>query len=225
MVCKKNEIESRKWLEKSVAQNEPHAVFSKGLMYRDGLLGVKQDYAQAKIWFEKAIQLNDTSAMIEMGNLYFNGHGVKRDLNQAEIWFNKAKAHGSIEADVALAGLYIVRARQQGGNDKLYKQAKVLLDKALEVENREEMRAQIYYMLGLIYQKNGLGLTQDTKIAYQYFLQASNGGNVHAQMEMAYHLYHGDGVEKNQELAIKIAEKLCQTNQYQPACDALQGIK
>lgn len=221
---KKNDVEARKWLEKSVAQNEPYAVFSKGLMYRDGLLGVKQDYAQAKIWFEKAIQLNDTSAMIEMGNLYLNGHGVQQDFNQAEMWFNKAVALGTIEAEAALASVYIQRARQQGGNDKLYKQAKLLLEKALQANLDENMKVQIYHMLGLLYQ-NGWGVAQDYKIAYMYFSQASDGGNLYARMEVIRSLYHGTGVEKNQAFAIKIAENLCQTHQYQPACDALQGIK
>lgn len=65
------------------------------------------------------------------------------------------------------------------------------------------------YNLGLLYLQ-GLGVTKDSKEAFEWLRKSAEQGNREAQNQLGNMYFNGDGVEKNIHEAMKWAEKSAQ---------------
>ena len=69
-----------------------------GVMYRDGLRGLKKDFTQAFMWFKRAADLKDVSCLTGCGVLYLQGRGVERSSSRGLIMMGAAATMGSEHA-------------------------------------------------------------------------------------------------------------------------------
>ena len=82
-----------------------------GVMYRDGLRGLKKDFTQAFMWFKRAADLKDVSCLTGCGVLYLQGRGVERSSSRGLTMLGVAAALGSAHACGVLG-----RANAEGRN-------------------------------------------------------------------------------------------------------------
>ena len=74
-----------------------------GYVYRDGLCGLKRDFAQAFMWLKRAADLKDVCATQACGVLYLKGAGVERSPSRGMTMLGMAAAMGSEHACGCLA--------------------------------------------------------------------------------------------------------------------------
>ena len=103
----KNEIEARKWLERSAEHGNTAAQFEMGLVLRDGR-GAIQDYPGAMRWISLAAEAGYGRAQFALGDMYRLGTGTPVDEVKAYTWLNLAAAQG---VDGAVAVRDVVRSR------------------------------------------------------------------------------------------------------------------
>ena len=84
-----SEIDTLLTCVKADIQEDIHAQYSLGVMYRDGL-GVTQDDKKAIAWYQKAAEQDDVRAQYELANLLFNG--PEPDYKEASVWYYMAAA-------------------------------------------------------------------------------------------------------------------------------------
>lgn len=85
----KDFAETRRWLDKAMAQGSAEATRRIGDMYKEGR-GTEQDYKQAAAWYTNAAEAGDPQAQYEIGVLYKNGLGVETDRVKAHMWLSLA---------------------------------------------------------------------------------------------------------------------------------------
>jgi TPR repeat protein len=177
------------------------AVNKLGLLYRDGIGFVVQDYSKAIEYFKKAAGLGNSDGLFNLGLLYYYGNGVKQNYCTAQEYYEKAAKLGNIRSFVSLGELYhyghcvrqdFSRAREYyekaiklGNNDALVNLRE--LDKILNEKINEQIGELLkkadngddfsINRLGLIY-RDGIGfVTKDYNKSIEYFEKAANFGN------------------------------------------------
>jgi TPR repeat protein len=89
----KNEIEARKWLERSAGHGNAAAQYELGLALRDGR-GAIQDFPGAMKWINLAAEAGYGRAQFALGVMYRLGTGTPVDEVKAYTWLNLAAAQG-----------------------------------------------------------------------------------------------------------------------------------
>jgi uncharacterized protein len=138
------------------------------------------DFATALREFKSLADQGDAFAQFYMGELYLNGLGVSRNFDTATEWFAIAAEQGNSKAQQNMKiisspcknGFF---AAKQGDFATALREFKSLAD-------RGDALAQ-YYM-GDLY-LNGLGVSQDTKVATKWFTLSAEQGNADAQNNLA----------------------------------------
>jgi TPR repeat protein len=82
--------ERAKRLRKGAAKGYRVDQFEFGLLYYNGVEGVKRDVTTAEEWIQKAAVQGLAGAQNMLGNMYMDGEGVERDMEQAVVWWKKA---------------------------------------------------------------------------------------------------------------------------------------
>ena len=82
-------------MKKRAERNDIEAISQLGCEYRDGEMGLPQDYGKAmKLWL-KAGELGCLEAYGKVANAYYNGQGVERDLMKAKHYWELASMGGN----------------------------------------------------------------------------------------------------------------------------------
>lgn len=99
-----DDVQARKWYEKSAAQGQTKAQFSLGTLYFNGEGGPK-DYQQALRWLRLAADQGMALAQTKLAIMYDYGEGVPKDKVQAYMWLTLAAKYGDKSAPLLLASL------------------------------------------------------------------------------------------------------------------------
>jgi uncharacterized protein len=179
--------------------------YAEAVKLASGLGGTRIDLPKAAEYLQRAAAKNEPEAEAHLAYWVINGvGGLAKDNVKAEQWAKKALADGltvkatnSVEAQIALAGLY--RFGLGVSND---------LGKAAELYQKaaDQGNAMAQFNLGWLYQ-NGLGVTKDLGKAAELYQKAADQGNAQAQTELAWFYEGGRGVPKDMGKAAELYQK------------------
>ncbi len=151
------------WYERAALQNNSHAQFMTGVLYADGLGGVKQDFRRAADWYRQAAEQGEARAAYRLAWLYLEGHGVLIDEAEATIWLRRAANAGHPSAQFDLANLYY---EGKGVTQDRFQAYEWYLKSALQGY------ARAWQSLGYLHEK-GEGTQQNLSKAYQWYWLAA----------------------------------------------------
>ena len=231
-----NYDQARYWWEKAAAQGQRIAQYNLGVLYDEGR-GVSQDYHLAAQWYRKAAQQGFISAQYNLGNLYRDGKGVPQNAYIARDWQEKAAAQGDRDAMYALGSLYRQGALGISGNGQ-HALAFYWLEQAA-MRGHPQAQAELAGLYA-----RGEGVVRDPAIAAKWQRaaataqtgtentdnsdltaieqteQAAMHGDTQAQVALANHYAHGDGIARDEEAALK----WWQVAAAQGSTDAMQAL-
>ena len=231
-----NYDQARYWWEKAAAQGQRIAQYNLGVLYDEGR-GVSQDYHLAAQWYRKAAQQGFISAQYNLGNLYRDGKGVPQNAYIARDWQEKAAAQGDRDAMYALGSLYRQGALGISG-DGQHALAFYWLEQAA-MRGHPQAQAELAGLYA-----RGEGVVRDPAIAAKWQRaaataqtgtentdnsdltaieqteQAAMHGDTQAQVALANHYAHGDGIAHDEEAALK----WWQVAAAQGSTDAMQAL-
>lgn len=234
--CKKDPVETFKWLKKAADQDDIRAQCMVGFFYYSGEGTEKNDslandiltkvYGRAKQLAEKG----NTSAMFALGHLYGSGFGgATLDQNQAVDWWKKGTELGDKDCRANLIKYYyaksdywrIVPLLDQGVKegdalsmynlgDCYFKGDGVERDYAKAVELYEKAAKQGHATaknnLGMCY-KLGKGVVQDYTMAVKLFKEGADQEDLVAKHNLGLCYYNGQGVEQDYAKAVQLFEE------------------
>eukprot|EP00828_Plagiopyla_frontata_P042927 TRINITY_DN655_c0_g1_i4.p1 TRINITY_DN655_c0_g1~~TRINITY_DN655_c0_g1_i4.p1 ORF type:complete len:487 (-),score=106.05 TRINITY_DN655_c0_g1_i4:137-1597(-) len=119
-------------------------------------------------YFEQAYYLGSAKAAFNLGMCYEKGWAVNQNFQKAKSYYREASDKGDIKGKLQLAH-YLMKDANNDQEEDDYFQAYNILQ---EVIKQNANLAQAYYYLGFLYE-NGFGVTQDMKIARNYFVKAT----------------------------------------------------
>ena len=160
--------------------------------------GYPKDYKSAKEWFERAAKANNNLAQKALGDIYIKAMGVKQDVKEAIKWYTLAANNGNAEAQSVLGDCYFyaIEVRQD-------------YPKAIAFYKQASERGDIYAQekLAYCYYNGKGGLKRDYEEAAKRYLELDKHGSIRASYYLAMMNYEGNGFEKNEDEALKWAEK------------------
>ncbi|WP_438482369.1 LysM peptidoglycan-binding domain-containing protein [Oleiharenicola lentus] len=172
-------------------QADAEAQNSLGNIYTNGLLGVKQDYAQALDWYRKAGDRGFAPAQFNLGLVYEMGRGVAADERQAFKYYLMAAEQGFAAAQFNIGNMY---SSGRGVGQDLF-EANLWYKQAAE---KGIVEAQ--FNLGLGYEA-GRGVKKDEVQAARWYRLAADRGFSRAQYNLGLLYEDGRGVTKNEATA------------------------
>ena len=90
--------EAMERVTRRVELNDPIAIYSKGVYYRDGANGYPQDYKKALQNWHRATELGCVEAYRSIGCAYDLGQGVEVDTKRAKHYYELAAIGGDVQA-------------------------------------------------------------------------------------------------------------------------------
>lgn len=142
----------------------------------------------------------DSVAQYKLGKMLISGKGWQRDVSGGEAWFMKAAQQGEIEAQKALALLYITE-EVEGSSVNRAQTFKWLETVATQGD------AEAQRLLGFMY-AGGIGVAKDEVKSIKWIQQSASDGNTKAQLSVSNLYRRGtNGVASSEELAIEWALK------------------
>jgi uncharacterized protein len=183
------------------------------------------NYVEALPIAQEFAAKDDAVAMLMLGRMMQKGLGVDADAKQAQYWFSKAAEKGNVDAQLALAlifleqqnlaegGPLLEKAAQAGNvtaqynlglfysgiynNEPQWPQAATWFQKAAD-----QGFADAQYNLALLY-TDGRGVEKDSVKAASWFGKAALQGLPDAALEYGVLVFRGEGVEKDEALGAK----------------------
>jgi len=162
-----------------------------GNAYTNGLLGLKQDFAEALTWYRRAAEKGFAPAQFNLGLAYELGRGVPADERQAFKYYLMAAEQGFAAAQFNVGNMY--SAGRGVGQD--FFESNLWFKQAAE---KGVVEAQ--FNLGLAYEA-GRGVKKDEVAAARWYKQAADRGFARAQYNLGLLLEDGRGVAKNEAAA------------------------
>ncbi|MGE0008468.1 MAG: tetratricopeptide repeat protein [Parvibaculaceae bacterium] len=188
------------------------------LLYED------KDYKGAREIAEAAAKKGDARAMAMLGLFYQKGYGVGADLNKAVDWYAGAAEKNNVDAQYALADIYLGGALGEPDMERgRYWLIKAAGQGRPEAEHRlgllaaeetppdwtsaadwfRKAAAQGYpdaqYNLGVLYSE-GKGVEQSKITAGEWFAKAAMKGHPDAALDYGIMVFRGDGVKKDEKV-------------------------
>ncbi len=167
-----------------------------GKQYQFGF-GTEADYAIAAGWFQEAAGKNHKYAQYSLALLYQHGKGVEQNYEKAFSLMKKSHEQGNAYASYELAKMYEGGIGTLQSNDyaeKCYRLAFLGFSK-LENTSKDD---SLLYRIGSMY-LNGKGTEKDEQKAEQYFLKASQYGNVTARYQLAKMYLHQEVARQDED--------------------------
>ncbi|KAJ3283930.1 hypothetical protein HDU79_008650 [Rhizoclosmatium sp. JEL0117] len=201
-----------KMIEMAAEQGNIEAKFGLATLYQKGAkeIGISKNANKAVRWFEELAESGDFRGQLGLAELYHDGEGINVDFNKALYYANLAASQNFIvEMHTNFLGISAKAGCQtsqwqlgmmfytgEGIKQEIEKGIRHITMAAEGSDGSPEAQ----FTLGVIY-KNGYGVTQNTKLAFDWFLKAANQGFESAQHTVSLMYQWGDGVEKNVEKA------------------------
>lgn len=134
----------------------------------------------------------DVRAQFVLGNMHHEGLGAPRNYVESERWFRKAAEQGHLDAQHALAHLYV--SKHEGIQQSAAEAAKWFRLAA------EKGHAESQGALGNLY-ATGQGVTQDHIESNRWLQRAADQGLASAQYALGVKYLQGHGVERDEAKA------------------------
>ncbi len=164
-------------LLKAIEPMDEQEIYNWGVIYFNGVGGVKKDYEKALKMFELAAGENYASAERALGWMYFQGKGVEKDETKGAKLLLRAYEQGVEDAGLLyvvgqmfLYALYV--------EEDIVKGIQLLKDAADKKYDENCSAAQC--LLGQIYYE-GKYIMRDLKEAEKWLIMAKNNGNEEAR--------------------------------------------
>ncbi len=93
-------------LQKHVDKGNANAQIMLGTQYRDGGMGLQQNFKRAARLYERAAAQGHADAQMRLGHCYEFGNGVKIDCKTAAQWYRRAADQGYPDAQYNLGLLF-----------------------------------------------------------------------------------------------------------------------
>lgn len=164
-------------------RGDVYSQFRMGQLYYEGK-GVRADDREAAMWFLKAAQQDHGEAQFILATMYEKGAGVVKSDEEAFKWYLQAATQGHERASVILesAKWTIHKQKHLAGDDTYVHPGHD--DSESPVQSRSDQR-------------------QGGEELFQKYLVKAQAGDVDAQYNLGIMYYHGDGVAKNHDEALK----------------------
>lgn len=164
-------------LLKAIEPMDEQEIYNWGVIYFNGVGGVKKDYEKALKMFELAAGENYASAERALGWMYFQGKGVEKDETKGAKLLLRAYEQGVEDAGllyvVGQMFLYALHVEED-----IVKGIQLLKDAADKKYDENCSAAQC--LLGQIYYE-GKYISRDLKEAEKWLIMAKNNGNEEAR--------------------------------------------
>ena len=193
----KNCSEAVRWYRLAANQGYAGAQYQLGVKY-DGSWCTAPDDTKAVKWYRLAANQGVADAQYQLGTKYNDGLGVRQDFSKAVKWYQLA------------ANQRVVGAQYQLGEKYMFGEG-IRQDYAKAAEwfrlAAEQGHGIAQYNMGQLLRR-GLGVGQSyEQAAYWYLAAAGNGpkyeeSSINARFNLAMMHMLGDGVEKNNILAL-----------------------
>ncbi len=187
--------QARYWAQQAADQENNAGYTILGLIYYD-----EENYLFAKAYLEKGAQLGNNRAREALAEMYHEGKGVEKDAEKARAFLTDAIADGDEEAKLLLS-LYNLKDNH---ND---------LDAVAHDEQSIDSNDPIALLILSARYKEGMGVEQDLKKAFQLCKKAADMGYAPAQYDLASYYRHGQGTAKDDREAfnylLKSAKQDC----------------
>ena len=182
------------------AEMVPEIAYLKGVVYRDGLSGVKKDLPKTAQMFTLAANRGHAQAQLDLAVMYAEGIGVSRDLDKFLHWTEKAAEQGVVDAALNIGCLYF----SGGGGGRI----KVDYGKALKYLKLavDGGRFSACAYLGAMYQK-GYGVNVDNMEALKWFKLGAENGDARSENNLGYMYLKGFGTVKDTAKAVDCFQK------------------
>ncbi len=161
-------------------------------------------YKDAFTQLQKASELGSGDADYYLGELTYNGLGTVKDYKKGWDYTNSAIKKGFKMAYWRIANAYKTGKgvkKDVDKADKYYLEAIEAMKKLAEAGDPEALGN-----LGAMY-SSGEGVTQNDKIAFEYYLKSANKGYAFIQSNLAQMYQYGSGTDLNLNEAVKWYEK------------------
>ncbi|KAJ3283927.1 hypothetical protein HDU79_008647 [Rhizoclosmatium sp. JEL0117] len=224
----KNANKAVRWFEELAESGDFRGQLGLAELYHDGE-GINVDFNKALYYANLAASQNCADALQLLGDMYLNGRGITKSADQAfSHYFKSAKLNNTdglrmvgwmcqqgigTNQDSQLASHHYLLAAKAGCQTSQWQLGMMFYTgEGIKQEIEKGIRhitmaaegsdgsPEAQFTLGVIY-KNGYGVTQNTKLAFDWFLKAANQGFESAQHTVSLMYQWGDGVEKNVEKA------------------------
>jgi TPR repeat protein len=182
---KKSQKKAFQSLRASARMGYPEGLYYTALAYLEGR-SVQADPAQGEKYLMQAFDAGHDKAATTLGLLLAQGEkGIRKDVDRAKELLDYGASQGDVEAITALASLYI-----QGTLTASESEARRMLEMAARKDHPEAMYRQSLLLAG-----------ESPKASYKWALRAAEFGHLDAQFAVGAALYHGKGVEVNEDEA------------------------
>jgi uncharacterized delta-60 repeat protein len=158
------------------------------------------DHATAFKQYRRAAGSGIPEAQVRLGQMYEQGIGTERNYEKALEWYQKAAETGDLNGQAHLGMLFI--SPQGPGAAAHLDQAFKWLKKPAEAGN-----ARAQGGLGYLYKVGFYGVPANFSDALTWLLRGADQGDPFAQFHLSMMYMQGEGVAKNEELAVEYLRK------------------
>ena len=211
-----NQLEAAKLLEQGAIAGNKNCINMLGYCYERGL-GVRVDADRAVMLYQKAGGAGHDAAMYNLGRCYENGIGsLSKNLEESFKWYRKSAKAGNKSGMFAFARCY----NHGIGTIKNPSTAFVWYRDAAKAGHTDAMN-----VVGIYYLEGTTVVARNVEKAVAWYKKASDAGNVHASYNLAICYSNGDGVKKNQELAIELLNSVIKNGETDLQEKAMAALK
>jgi len=167
----------------SAKKGEPIAQYNLGVIYFNGLYGLKKDYYQSFEWYSKSAIQGFAPSQTELAKMYRDGKGVNQDGSKALKWFTKAAEQDDTHAKYNLGSMFL-------NGEAISADYSRALYWFQEAAKHGHVSAQ--YNLGIMF-RDGKGMQKDGYKAVEWFKLAAGQGDLDSQYNLAMMYLTGEG--------------------------------
>lgn len=159
---------------------------------------IHASYSEIVPLVNKYVNENRENAEIFMADMLMYGLGVEQDTKKAEEMFSRLAENGNVYAQFVMIQTHLVPvapSKKENEVGDVYAGVRKSTQGKLSKEQLEDL-----YQRGMKYY-SGRGVSEDNKKAFEYFLQAAEGGHANAQYRLGQMYRFGWGVKKDMQKA------------------------
>jgi eukaryotic-like serine/threonine-protein kinase len=175
-------------------RGDPTAQNQLGVKYAQGEDGLPRDDVKAVEWYRKAANQGLPKAQTNLGDMYFFGRGgLSQSYLDALSWYLKAAQQDWPDAQYRLGFMYekgIGTGKDVAKAVQLYRGA------------AEHGYAEAQNLMGILYSTGTNGVTEDDKLALDWFQKAADQGFAKAQKNLGDMYFFGHGIDKDYAQAL-----------------------
>ena len=203
-----NYIMAHELYSESAEQGNPYAEYELGKMYAKGI-GCTESESDSRTHFERAFagfcsleeENHDDKLQYRIGQMLYTGTGTPKDEGAAERYWKKSAELGNVDAQCALAKLWLENRSQP--IEKIIG----MLEKAVSADH-----AAAQYTLGKIY-AGDYGIPKNVQKAIVLFQRAAEQKNDYAAYRLGKIYLQGEaGISRNMEEGMRWLEEAAQNN-------------